>query len=61
MQHLKVSGAVRPLNWSLGVKWLTMCQCLIRIKIFSTLRNTRSKTDYRLVCVRVFWCVCVYI
>jgi len=22
MQHLKVSGAVRPLKWSLGVKWL---------------------------------------
>ena len=24
MQHLEVSGAVRPLKWSLGVKWL-MC------------------------------------
>ena len=23
MQHLKVSGAVRPLKWSLGVKWLS--------------------------------------
>ena len=22
MQHLKVSGAVRPQKWSLGVKWL---------------------------------------
>jgi len=22
MQHLKVSGAVRLLKWSLGVKWL---------------------------------------
>ena len=22
MQHLKVSGAVRPLKWFLGVKWL---------------------------------------
>ena len=22
MQHLKVSGAVWPLKWSLGVKWL---------------------------------------
>ena len=22
MQHLKVSGAVRPIKWSLGVKWL---------------------------------------
>ena len=24
MQHLEVSGAVRPLKWSLGVKWLIM-------------------------------------
>jgi len=23
MEHLEVSGAVRPLKWSLGVKWLT--------------------------------------
>ena len=23
MHHLKVSGAVRPLKWSLGVKWLS--------------------------------------
>ena len=23
MQHLEVSGAVRPLKWPLGVKWLT--------------------------------------
>jgi len=22
MQHLEVSGAVRPLKWSLSVKWL---------------------------------------
>jgi len=21
MQHLEVSGALRPLKWSLGVKW----------------------------------------
>jgi len=26
MQHLEVSGAVRPLKWSLGVKWLS-CNC----------------------------------
>ena len=24
MQHLEVSGALRPLKWSLGVKWLIM-------------------------------------
>jgi len=23
MQHLEVSSAVRPLKWSLSVKWLT--------------------------------------
>ena len=23
MQHLEVSCAVRPLKWSLGVKWIT--------------------------------------
>jgi len=31
MQHLQVSGAVRPLKWSLGVKWLTgFMQWLLR-------------------------------
>ena len=24
MHYLKVSGAVRPLKWSLGVKWLIL-------------------------------------
>jgi hypothetical protein len=24
MQRLEVSGAVRPLKWPLGVKWLTL-------------------------------------
>jgi len=27
MQHLEVSGAVRPLKWSLGVKWLIAPYC----------------------------------
>jgi hypothetical protein len=31
MQHLEVSGAVRPLKWSLGVKWLALF-CLRVIK-----------------------------
>jgi len=26
MQHLEVSGAVRRLKWSLGVKWLNVCR-----------------------------------
>ena len=31
MQHLYVSGAVRPLKWPLGVKWLTspVRSCLV--------------------------------
>ena len=28
MQHLKVSGAVRPLKWSFGVKWLSYWKLL---------------------------------
>ena len=28
MQHLEVSGAVRPLKWSLGVKWLMVMSAL---------------------------------
>ena len=31
MQRLELSGAVRPLQWSLGVKRL-MCTCLIEGK-----------------------------
>ena len=34
MQHLEVSGAVRPLKWPLGVKWL-------RPRIISTFGTTR--------------------
>ena len=30
MQHLEVSGAVRPLKWPLGVKWLTVAAALER-------------------------------
>ena len=29
MQHLEVSGAVRPLKWSLGVKWLRRVSLLL--------------------------------
>ena len=31
MQHLEVSGAVRPLKWPLGVKWLT---CFYQLTLF---------------------------
>ena len=32
MQHLEVSGAVRPLKWSLGVKWLNYTVNFVSIK-----------------------------
>ena len=31
MQHLEVSGAVRPLKWTLGVKWLINNQLNLRL------------------------------
>jgi len=31
MQHLEVSGAVRPLKWSLGVKWLTDVNKMVHV------------------------------
>ena len=39
MQHLEVSGAVRPLKWSLGVKWLMWIQ---RIEILFLCCTTNS-------------------
>ena len=33
MQHLKVSGAVRPLKWSFGVKWLISCNLIDKVQI----------------------------
>ena len=32
MQHLEVRGAVRPLKWSLGVKWLMKSRVLLVFK-----------------------------
>ena len=30
MQHLEVSGAVQPLKWPLGVKWLSIKYTLFK-------------------------------
>jgi len=38
MQHLKVSGAVRPLKWSLGVKWLIVWATAIRQRMWATIQ-----------------------
>ena len=42
MQHLEVSGAVRPLKWSLGVKWL------IYVAVSSD-RNMINKKDVEIL------------
>jgi len=38
MQHLEVSGAVRPIQWPLGVKWLKVFYCVPTQDIYGTLR-----------------------
>jgi len=38
MQHLEVSGAVRPLKWSLGVKWLN--NYYLRVTRFDSLESS---------------------
>ena len=45
MQHLKVSGAVRPLKWSLGVKWL-ICHLFLEKPGGIFLSNFNTKTQY---------------
>ena len=43
MQHLEVSGAVRPLKWSLGVKWLIashLCYLIKYLVVFMTVGHT---------------------
>jgi len=41
MQHLKVSGAVRPLKWTLGVKWL--------IKVVNNLNTSGRNVSCRCI------------
>ena len=42
MQHLKVSGAVRPLKWSLGVKWLMSAPPSARLSAWFSAAATRQ-------------------
>ena len=49
MQHLKVSGAVRPLKWSLGVKWLK------KVKLDKT-GSGRSKMARSYLFGNAAWC-----
>jgi hypothetical protein len=58
MQRLKVSGAVRPLKWPLGVKWLNEVQCFWRCDIFDSIpekknRFCRNRTDGQKTDVRI--------
>jgi hypothetical protein len=41
MQRLEVSGAVRPLKWPLGVKWLMMYKA--KVAVCSEIRTKHSK------------------
>ena len=49
MQHLEVSRAVRPLKWSLGVKWLTVFMFAPCINVIKALVDARCKHEYRIV------------
>ena len=40
MQHLKVSDAVRPLKWSLGVKWLMESALVVFVYVQSQVSCT---------------------
>ena len=47
MQHLKVSGAVRPLKWPLGFKWLmdaTERDEVLRRQFFGDSRNSLARS-----------------
>ena len=33
MQHLEFSGTVRPLKWSLGVKWLRISGAILQLRL----------------------------
>jgi len=45
MQHLEVSGAVRPLKWSLGVKWLVMFSLQVRPNDISKFQTSCRRTQ----------------
>jgi len=44
MQHLEFSGAVRPLKWSLGVKWLKPGSQITARQDIETLNTPSDKT-----------------
>ena len=47
MQHLEVSGAVRRLKWSLGVKWLTDIR--VTMGVFSEPADSTDMTSSHLI------------
>ena len=48
MQHQEVSGAVRPLKWWLGVKWLTEYNIYSTLtgQIYYKIRGLESLRNY---------------
>ena len=48
MQHLEVSGAVWPLKWSLGVKWLNadwLCHAIVNMTHEYQLINSIGRNE----------------
>ena len=46
MQHLEVSGAVRPLKWSLGVKWITLVRKRMTFPVVILTKFTNTQQCY---------------
>ena len=49
MQYLEVSGAVRPLKWSLGVKWLNNDFSVTAFKVTGSIFLMDRVKTYRIV------------
>ena len=47
MQYLEVSGAVRPLKWPLGVKWLKELSVVGDTRVGSVLFPARDIPEHR--------------
>jgi len=63
MQHLEVSGAIRPLKWSLGVKWLIKCLETRnwRINSLSSYENVNLKIWWRRNCCYILSPLCSFL
>ena len=55
MQHLKVSGAVRPLKWSFGVKWLSAGSSWNRLASARPAKASRASVTCRIATGHVYF------